>query len=218
MRREPHLVMQAPFLIGAEMLNVRKIDAADSLDEYVAREAKPSFPILGKRFGKKVPAVVKAIKALGETELSRFQTSGEISVDAGEGPVTLTREELSVEIAGKSERFGAREDRGVTVVLDLEIDEPLRLEGLAREAVNRLQNLRKKAGFDVTDRIDVRYRGGDVVGRVFAAEGALIKSETLAETLAEGPVEWEHGASFTIDDETFELWIQKAGQAGSQKC
>jgi isoleucyl-tRNA synthetase len=93
------------------------------------------------------------------------------------------------------------------VVLNLAISEELRLEGMAREVVNRLQNLRKGAGLDVTDRIRVRYEGGQ---RVFEAQGKLIATETLAEDVSAGASDWKDTVAFDLEGEPVSLWIAKS--------
>jgi isoleucyl-tRNA synthetase len=192
-----------------EELNVKSVRSADSIEEYAELKAKPNFPALGKRFGKRVPAVAEAIKKLATPALVDFGKTGEVSVTTAEGDVTLSREEMTVGIEGRGD-FGAGADRGITVVLNLAVSDELKLEGLAREAVNRLQNLRKKAGLEVTDRIRVRYADTEALGKVFASQGDLIENETLAAEIVPGEADWEHTVSFKIDDTDFQLWLQKA--------
>jgi isoleucyl-tRNA synthetase len=192
-----------------EELNVKVIRSAESIEGYAELKAKPDFPSLGKRFGKRVPVVAEAIKNLETAALVEFNRSGEVTVATPDGDVTLSREEMTVGIEGKN-GYGAGADRGITVVLNLAISDELKLEGLAREAVNRLQNLRKKAGLEVTDRICVRYVETEAVGRVFESQGELIENETLAVEIAPGEADWKHSISFKIDDAEFQLWLQKA--------
>jgi isoleucyl-tRNA synthetase len=192
-----------------EELNVREVRSTPSIDAFARLKAKPNFPALGKRFGKRVPAIAETIKQLDTSELVAFDRTGDISVDTPDGNVALTRDELTVDIEGKG-GYGVSAEKGITVVLNLEITDELRLEGLAREVVNRLQNLRKKAGLEVTDRIRVRYQGGDKAVEVFGAQGDLIQSETLAVDMAPGEADWEHSVSFEIDDAGFQLWLRKA--------
>jgi isoleucyl-tRNA synthetase len=189
-------------------LNVKTIRAADSIGEFAELTANPNFPALGKRFGKRVPGIADAIKKLDTEALVRFDGTGVVTVNDSQGEVTLTRDDVALGIAGKS-GFGAGTDRGVTVGVNLEITEALKLEGLAREAINRLQNLRKNAGLDVTDRIRVCYADTEAVGKVFASQGALVKNETLAVELEPGEPGWEHSVSFTIGGAEFRLWLQK---------
>jgi isoleucyl-tRNA synthetase len=124
--------------------------------------------------------------------------------------VEVGREDMAVSVQ-PVDGFGAREERGLTVVMDLRISDELRLEGSAREVVNRLQNLRKSAGYEVTDRIRLRWSGGAGVARVFSAQQPLIASETLADDVAAGAADWSDTVAFDLDGETVSLWIQKSG-------
>ncbi len=194
-----------------EELNVRAIERVDDLQKFVTLEATPSFPVLGKKYGKRVPAVAEAIRKLDTEALLRFGERGTTPLAMADGgdAVTLSREDATVlvtPVAG----FGAREERGLTVIADLAIDEDLKLEGAARELINRLQNMRKQSGLDVTDRIRLRYDGGAVVQRVFESQGGLIAAETLAREVERGPVDWGDGAEFDLDGERVVLWLQKS--------
>jgi isoleucyl-tRNA synthetase len=108
--------------------------------------------------------------------------------------------------------YGASSARGITAILNLEIDEDLRVEGSAREIINRLQNLRKSAGYEVTDRIEVHHSGGAIAARVFQAQGNLVAAETLADRVEAGnPGPWPDSVSFELDGEDVVLWIRKTG-------
>jgi isoleucyl-tRNA synthetase len=193
-----------------EELNVKTIRRAESLGEYAELRAKPNFAALGKRFGKRVPSVAKLIEKLDSGALSSFNRTGEATVATDDGDAELSRDELTVSIVGK-DGYGAGSDGALTVILRLDISEELKMEGMAREVVNRLQNARKKAGLDVTDRITVRYEGNEAAARVVASQSDLIENETLALEISEGAVDWEHSVDFTIDDAVFKLWLRKAG-------
>ena len=179
-------------------LNVRSLRAIDDAAQYVTMTATPNFPVLGKKFGKRVPQVAVAIKALGTDALASFMAVGTASVDVGGETVELGREDLSVRVAPR-DGFGAAEERGLTVVLNLAISEDLRVEGSAREVINRLQNLRKSAGLNVTDRIRVRYAGGEIVRRVFDAQGDMVATETLADDVARGEAGWNDTVAFELE-------------------
>ena len=145
-----------------------------------------------------------------------FERDGEVTVDVDGEAVRLGREELTVEIE-PVEGFAAARDRGVTVGLDLALDEELRREGAARELVNRIQNARKRAGLEVTDRIRLRYWGPGA-DWVFGALGELIAGETLAlewKRLAEPATDAggeDAGPAVTVDLEpgTAWVWIERA--------
>jgi isoleucyl-tRNA synthetase len=190
-------------------LNVRALRAVDDIEKYVTMAATPNFPVLGKKFGKRVPRVAEAIKALGTDALSAFMLNGSARVDVDGEMVDLGRDDMSVRVSPTA-GYGAHEERGLTVVLNLEITEELRLEGLARELVNRLQNLRKSTGLDVTDRIRVRYQASGQSERVFEAHRNLIAAETLAEEVSAGSAEWKDTVTFDLDGEAVSLWIAKS--------
>jgi isoleucyl-tRNA synthetase len=190
-------------------LNVRALRAVDDVGKYVTMTATPNFPVLGKKFGKRVPRVADAIKALDTAALAAFMAQGMARIDVDGETIELGRDDLSATVA-PVEGFGASEARGLTVILNLAISDELRLEGLAREVVNRLQNLRKSAGLDVTDRIRVRYQGGEQVKRVFDAQGSLIASETLAEDVSADAPDWKDTMAFDLEGESVSLWIAKS--------
>jgi isoleucyl-tRNA synthetase len=199
-----------PSIVGLVLdeLNIREVASVSTLDDYVRRSATPNFPALGRRFGKKVPIVADAIKALDAGTLAAFARTGSVTVDVEGAPTDLSRDELSVQLSAAG-GFGAREERGVTVILDLTLTRELELEGAAREIVNRVQNLRKQAGYDVTDRIRLRYDGAASAGEVFEAQGALIGAETLAVELEPGAADWPDHVELSLAGTTVRLWITK---------
>ncbi len=189
-------------------LNVRSIRVLDDLGTFVRLSATPAFPVLGKKHGKRVPKIAEAIRALDQPALADFMKRGTATVEAEGGPVELQREDATVHVAA-ADGYGASEERGLTVIMNLTIDEDLRMEGMARELINRLQNLRKTSGYEVTDRIHLRYRAGAPVARVFDAQGTLIAAETLAEDVAAGAAEWPDHAEFELEGEPVTVWVQK---------
>jgi isoleucyl-tRNA synthetase len=194
--------------LALDELNVREIVRAENVEEFVRLAAAPVFPVLGKKYAKRVPAIADAIKRLDTAALLGFAERGTLALTVGGETVELTREDVTVTVT-PVEGYGAREEKGLTVIADLELTDELRLEGAARELVNRLQNLRKSSGYEVTDRIRVRYAGGDQAQRVFQAQGERIAEETLAEDIARGSAEWGDTAEFEVGGERVTVWIQK---------
>ncbi|MFQ5510384.1 MAG: isoleucine--tRNA ligase [Candidatus Krumholzibacteriia bacterium] len=194
--------------IVLDELHVKELLPAADLKEYVDLKAVPAYPVLGKRFGKRVPEVAAGLQSVAQGDLEAFLGSGELTVALGSGAVKLGRDEVSVSVRGR-EPYGAWSEHGLTVGLDLEIDEALRLEGIARDIVNRVQNLRKKKGYHVSDRIDIRYDGGTAADTVFAQEGDLIRSETLAVSAEKKTADWGPGTELDVDGETIRLWIRR---------
>jgi len=187
-------------------LNVKNVSRAEGIERYVTLSPKPNFPALGKRFGKRVPVVAKAIKSLDVSALLELRAKGEVNVTIDGDSVAFGRDEIGVEVA-PVDGFGAGEQQGVTVIVDLQITDALRVEGAAREIVNRLQKLRKSAGLEVTDRIRVRHTGAD---EVFASKGDLIAGEALAVDIAPGPPDdWPETIALEVGGEPVQLWITK---------
>jgi len=190
-------------------LNVREIVPAEELEAFVHLTATPAFPVLGKKYAQRVPKIAEAIKRLDTPSLLSFARSGTMTLAVEGEPVELTREDASVAVT-PVDGYGAREEKGITVIADLELTDELKLEGAARELINRLQNLRKSSGYDVTDRIRLRYSGGSEVDRVFQAQGALIAAETLSEEMAGGQAPWIDTTEFELNGERVTVWIQKS--------
>jgi isoleucyl-tRNA synthetase len=197
--------------IVTEELNVKAVDAADDPTAVAKLEARPRSSAVGRRFGRRTAEVTRAIQAVPPEKLLDFLRSGRIVLDTEEGPVELDRSELDVRVEGK-EGFAAAEAGGVIVALDLEITPELALEGYARETINRVQNLRKKAGFEVTDRIELRYRGGETADALFARFGETIAREVLAASIQSAEVEWPHAATLALGEESLRLWIRRADE------
>jgi isoleucyl-tRNA synthetase len=189
-------------------LNVRAVRRLEGLGDLVRLSATPAFPVLGKKFGKRVPRIAEAIKSARQEQLAAFMKTGALTLDVDGEAVAVAREDASVRVT-PADGYGAAEERGLTVIVNLTLDDGLRLEGAAREVINRLQNLRKNSGFEVTDRIRLRYQGGDATARVFDAAGRLIAAETLADDVARGEVDWEHHTELDLDGERVSLWVQK---------
>jgi isoleucyl-tRNA synthetase len=194
--------------IVLDELHVKRLRLVRDPASYVTMKPAPAYPVLGKRFGKRVPEIVELIGKLPQSALADFLRDGQIGMMTGEGEVTVDRECLSVLVEGAAP-FGGRHEHGVTVALNLQVDDTLRLEGVAREMVNRLQNLRKKAGLEVSNRIRIRYQGGGTADEVFAAQGEFIKRETLARSAEKGPADWRDNAELEVDGELISLWIQR---------
>jgi len=190
-------------------LNVRELAPAADLGAFVTLAATPAFPVLGKKYGKRVPKIAEAIKRLDTAALLRFMQSGTARLDVDGEAVDLTREDMSVAVSAAA-GFGAREERGLTVIADLTLSDELRQEGSAREVINRLQNLRKGSGYAVTDRIRIRYDGDAETVSVFTTQRALIAAETLADEVAHGAGDWADQAAFDIDGHDVRVWIQKS--------
>lgn len=195
----------------AEELNVGSLESlGDDSAGLVDVSVKANFRSLGKRFGKQTPLVAAAIGAADPVALVTTLRSGSpLVVEAGElGSVSIGDDDVVVTETPR-EGWAVASDAGESVALDLHIDDALRLAGLAREIVRTLQEGRKNAGLEVSDRISVRWASDDPDLRAALADhGQLISSEVLAVTMVEGPA--EHGDAVVETDLPISLALARA--------
>jgi isoleucyl-tRNA synthetase len=164
-------------------VNIKDIQFVEDDSGIVSKEAKPNFPVLGKRLGKKMKKVTPKVKNLSTEEITQFEQTGSLELDLGsDGIVHLNENELEIIRTGL-EGWSVETENGLTVALDTELTEELANEGMAREFVNRIQNMRKEADFDVTDHIDIGFDGSERITSAVENMADYIKKETLAENL-----------------------------------
>jgi len=168
-------------------LNVHTVEFMHRAEELVTLSAKPNFKALGAVFGKRTPRVAEAIRALDSAALAAFRRGEPLSVKAEGEAVALDAGHFDIVQSAKGS-FSTADEGGFTVALDPAITPELRLEGLARELVNRVQNLRKESGLEVQDRIRLGIFGDGEILDVTAAWGRTVADETLAMELETGSV------------------------------
>jgi isoleucyl-tRNA synthetase len=193
-------------LIKAEV-NVKEIVLLDDASGILVKQIKPNFKTLGPRFGKDMGLIAKEIQSFSSEQINKFEREGEISIIIQEKSIILTLQE--VEISSQDiEGWLVANSNGITVALDISISEELHQEGIARELVNRIQNIRKDSGFEVTDKIKVQIqRNGDLETAILNNE-AYIKSETLTDLLVFVD-ELESGVAIEFDEITTRIAINK---------
>jgi len=193
-------------LIKSEV-NVKEIELIDEASGILVKQIKPDFKKLGPRFGQDMKKVASIIQEFGQEEISSLEKVGEISVLFNEKNVTLNLDEVIISSQDIEGWMVANAD-GMTVALDVTINDALRNEGIARELVNRIQNLRKDSGFEVTDRVDVTLQDNENLKTAVTQNIAYIKQETLTEVL-EFEAEVENGMEIAFDDIATKLSIKK---------
>ena len=168
-------------LIKAEV-NVKEIVLLDDASGVLVKQIKPNFKALGPRFGKDMGLIAKEIQAFSSEQITQLDKDGSIAIVISGNSITLSLEDVEIssqDIPG----WLVANANGITVALDITITEELKKEGIARELVNRIQNIRKDSGFEVTDKITVHLQKNDVLEKAFIANETYIKSETLTESL-----------------------------------
>ena len=168
-------------LIKAEV-NVKEIELLEDASGVLVKQIKPNFKALGPRFGKDMGLIAKEIQAFSQDQINELDKVGEITLVSSEKSITLTIEDVEIssqDIPG----WLVANSNGITVALDITISDELRKEGIARELVNRIQNIRKDSGFEVTDKIKVQIQNNEIIEQAVAANESYIKSETLTNEL-----------------------------------
>ncbi|MGS4346041.1 isoleucine--tRNA ligase [Myroides odoratus] len=168
-------------LIKAEV-NVKEIELLDDASGILVKQIKPNFKTLGPRFGKDMGLIAKEIQNFNQESIAEIEKNGEILLKLTEKSIILTLSD--VEITSQDiEGWLVANEGGITVALDITITEQLRKEGIARELVNRIQNIRKDSGFEVTDKVKVTLQDVVEIREAVLANEDYIKSETLTHTL-----------------------------------
>jgi isoleucyl-tRNA synthetase len=192
-----------------EEINVKAIEFIDESSPIVRKTATANFKIIGPKFGKQVNAVAKRIKEMSSAEVIQLDQTGSFSTEVNGTPVTVVREDVTI-AAQSIEGWLVESAEGLIVALDTTLTPELVNEGLAREFVNRVQNMRKDAGFSVTDRIRIYFESSDKVASAISRMSDYIKSETLAMQINTGRDSAEHWEKWDIDGEPCEIGISKA--------
>lgn len=168
-------------LIKTEV-NVKQIELLDDASDILVKQIKPNFKVLGPRFGKDMRFVASAIGQMTAKEITKIESEGEIDMDINGKMCTLSLED--VEISSQDiEGWLVANHSGITVALDVTISEDLQKEGIAREFVNRIQNLRKDNGYEVSDTIAIKILKDGKVETAVTDNSEYIKTETLATSL-----------------------------------
>ncbi|AMA48159.1 isoleucine--tRNA ligase [Flavobacterium covae] len=193
-------------LIKAEV-NVKEIELLDDASGILVKQIKPNFKALGPRFGKDMGAVAKEIQGFSQEQIAEIERKGEINVAVSGNTTTLTIQD--VEITSQDiEGWLVANAGGITVALDITISDELKKEGIARELVNRIQNIRKDSGFEVTDKIKVTMMTQNEIERAVTDNLEYIQTETLTEQLifAENI---ENGTEIEFDNLKTKIYITK---------
>ncbi|GLB50771.1 isoleucine--tRNA ligase [Neptunitalea lumnitzerae] len=193
-------------LIKSEV-NVKEVELLDDASGVLVKQIKPNFKVLGPRFGKDMKLIASKIAALGQEEIQQIEREGSITVDINGKSVILETEE--VEITSQDiEGWLVANSGALTVALDVTLTEELRSEGIARELVNRIQNIRKDSGFEVTDKINIKLLKNDTIEKAVLANEEYIKAETLTANL-QFEETLDGGLEVEFDDLQTKLSIEK---------
>lgn len=188
-------------------INVKELELLDDASTILVKEIKPNFKTLGPRFGKEMGSIVNTVKSLSEEQIRQLEEQGQIELNVNEKNIIL--EDSDVEISTKDiAGWLIATGQGTTVALDSSLNEGLVEEGISRELVNRIQNIRKDAGLEVTDKIAVRIALHEGLEKAVLKNKHYVMTETLTDHLEFVPNLIE-GQSLTFDEIDTRINIQK---------
>jgi isoleucyl-tRNA synthetase len=165
-------------------VNIKTIEYVDDASGVIKKSAKPNFKVLGKRLGKDMKAANAAIAQFTDADIQKIEQEGTFTLELNGTSYELNADDLEI----KSEDipgWQVASDAGLTVALDIQLNEQLLAEGMARELVNRIQNMRKDKDFNVTDRINIQIEQHEAVQDAIKFFGSYIKQEVLGDSIEE---------------------------------
>jgi isoleucyl-tRNA synthetase len=165
-------------LVLAEV-NVKEVEYIDDTSSILVKKIKPNFKALGPRYGKLMKDLGNAISGLSQKEIALFEANGKYTMAVNSQQVDLTMEDVEI-ISEDIPGWQVTNDGRLTVALDITVTDELRYEGIAREFVNRIQNIRKENGYEVTDKITVQIEDHEFVREAVKRHASYISSQTLA--------------------------------------
>ena len=174
--------------VVCDELNVKQLLCADNLSQFARYEVKPQLRTMGPKYGKILGAIRERLATLGDeaTQLVNTVNNGQTyTMEVNGTKVELTADDVLISSAN-AEGYCVASDHGVTVVLDVRLNDELIAEGLEREIVSKIQTMRKESDFVVTDHINIRYMADETLKAVMEKFACDIRKDTLADTLEEG--------------------------------
>lgn len=164
-------------------VNIKEMIILNDDSQIVNKTSKPNFKSIGPKFGKKVKQIADAIKNFNKEQISSLENGNSIDVILNDEKYTIEKEDVEI-ISHEIKGWIIETQSGVTVALDTKLTQELIEEGLAREFINRIQNMRKDAGFDVTDKIYVNYISNSKFSAAINKYSDYISNEILSQKIS----------------------------------
>ncbi len=189
-------------------INVKSVEVREKIEDLIVKRARPNFKTLGPRLGKLMKKVAEIVQNLEPEEIERMENDGQLTLEVDGHTVHLFKEDVEI-VEEKKGDLEVLRDGQLVVGLDTRITPELQMEGLAREFVNRIQNLRKEANFAVTDRIQIFFQGTNELAQAVKALNDYIKTETLAVDIVPELQKGEIEKEMTINKIPFRVALKK---------
>ena len=164
-------------------INVKNLILVHNGDGVLVKRVKPDFKVLGKKLGKQMKAAAQALSNLSQQQIAGLESTGYIDLDLDGAAVRIEATDVEI-ISEDIPGWLVANDGSLTVALDITVTEELRREGIAREIVNRIQNIRKDRNYDITDRISLVFAPADGLSDVLTDYSDYISSQVLADAIA----------------------------------
>ncbi|MDR1681119.1 MAG: isoleucine--tRNA ligase [Prevotellaceae bacterium] len=171
--------LEAVRLLVLNEVNVKEMHFLTDATGVIVKKIKPKFNALGKKYGSRMKEIAAAINAFDQQQIDAMEKAGQYTLTLASGSISLLKDDVEITSEDLPGWLVATEG-ALTIALDITVTDALRREGLARELINRIQNLRKESGFDITDKIRIRLDRQPEMAATIAAFGDLIQSQTLA--------------------------------------
>lgn len=168
-------------------VNVKELRLVDDASGILVKSVKPNFKVLGKKLGKQMKSVAALLQSLSQEQIKQLESTGTLTLEVDGTPVTVEREDVEI-ISQDIPGWQVANEGNVTVALDITLTDELRREGLARDLVNRIQNIRKSRDYDITDRIHIIIEPSPEVTPAVEDFRDYIMSQVLASELTIGQV------------------------------
>jgi len=183
-------------------INVKELELLEDTTGVLTKKIKPNFKTIGPKYGKQMKAIATLVNNWGDNQIATIETNQGWSGEVEGETVTLDIEDFEI-ITDDIPGWLLTTEGGITVALDVTITSELKEEGIARELVNRIQNFRKEAGFEVTDRIEITIETTEEIGAAIMANKAYIADEVLAsEIVLNGELEDAYTTDIEAESDT----------------
>ena len=190
--------------IIADELNVKEVEYTDDVRAFTSYSFKPQMKTLGPKYGKLLNAIRTALTEVdGNATMDKLNESGSFELNVEGQTIELSKDDVLIEMTQK-EGFVASSDKGITVVLDTNLTPELIEEGFVREVISKVQTMRKDAGFEVMDKINLYVSGNDKIADIVNRNAAQVKTVVLAQDIITGKTagfekEWDiNGEKVTL--------------------
>ena len=199
-------IVEISDLIKSEV-NVKEVELISNSSGILIKKVKPNFKTLGPKLGKKLSKAVEKIKNLDESEINKIENNQSVSIKLDEEVIAL--EAIDLEIVSEDiDGWLVASEKGITVALDIQLDQKLINEGICRELINKIQNLRKDSGLQVTDKIYLKIQKDIILEKAIFENQNYILSETLADKL-EFSDSLDNGIEIKFDNINSKLHLTK---------